>query len=68
MLIQMVLQAEAAKNKTAQEAGGRDAVQDTGAIELGDASLTLGESDAPLSSRKASAVDGQPTLDSGSPR
>lgn len=63
---QMALQAEAAKNKAAQEAGGRDAAQDTGAIELGDASLTLGESDAALSSRKASAVDDPPSLGGGS--
>lgn len=62
----MALQAEAAKTKAAQEAGSRDATQDTGAIELGDASLTLGESDAALSSRKASAVDDPPSLGSGS--
>lgn len=62
----MALQAEAAKDKAAQETGDRDTAQDTGSIELGDASLILSESDAALSSRKASAVDEDPSLDSGS--
>ncbi|CAM9478431.1 unnamed protein product [Laminaria digitata] len=64
---QMALQAEAATNKAAQEAGERDAAQDTGSIELGDATITLPQTDAALSSRNASAVEDNPSLGGGSP-
>lgn len=63
----MALQAEAATNKAAQEAGERDAAQDTGSIELGDATITLPQTDAALPSRNASAVEDNPSLGGGSP-
>eukprot|EP00904_Undaria_pinnatifida_P000878 jgi/Undpi1/10791/HiC_scaffold_29.g13239.m1 len=65
---QMALQAQAAANKAAQEAGDRDAAQDAGSIELGDARVSLDEGDeAAVSSREASAVDIHPNLGGGSP-
>lgn len=64
----MALQAQAAANKAAQEAGDRDAAQDAGSIELGDARVSLDEGDeAAVSSREASAVDIHPNLGGGSP-